>query len=255
MHFNVTLNPTAQWVMQQLREAFSDDSVPRYLIFDNDSRPTQSQALGKHRLPAIFSDKVTEAIKRFGIGPKRTALRSPWQNGVAECWVRSCKRAVIDHVIVFNEDPLRRLLREYVSYDNAERVHTVMRDAPEGRNIEARPSLGAKGPKICSGRILMTNREGAGGLIGGRTPQGRPEGLRGQLQHVHLLAGLSHDTSGSVRPASSRIGAPALRADGAHANYRGLCTEETIRVSARIQSLPKAVTRKSAGDLDAAFLC
>ena len=143
IHFNVTLNPTAEGVRQQLREAFSDDSVPRYLIFDNDSRPTQSQALGKLRLPAIFSDKVTEAIKRFGIEPKRTAFRSPWQNGVAERWVGSCKREIVDHVIVFNEGHLRRLLREYVSYYNAERVHTVIQDAPEGRTIETRPSPGA----------------------------------------------------------------------------------------------------------------
>ncbi len=47
-------------------------------------------------------------------------------------------------MIVFNEDQLRRLLREYVSYYNAERVHTVIRDAPEGRAIEARSSLGMK---------------------------------------------------------------------------------------------------------------
>jgi len=129
IHFNVTMNPTAQEWLQQLREAFPDDSAPRYLIFDNDS---------------IFSDKVAEAIMGFGIEPKRTAFQSPWQNGVAERWVGSCKREVADHVIVFNEDHLRRLLREYVSYYNAERVHTVIRDAPEGRAIEARPSPGAK---------------------------------------------------------------------------------------------------------------
>jgi putative transposase len=129
IHFNVTMNPTARWVMQQLREAFPDDSAPRYLIYDNDS---------------IFSDKVTEAIKSFGIRPKHTAFQSPWQNGVAERWVGSCKREILDHVIVVDEDHLRRLLREYVSYYNAERVHTVIRDAPEGRAIEARPSHGAK---------------------------------------------------------------------------------------------------------------
>ncbi len=129
IHFNVTMNPTAQWVMQQFREAFSDVSVPRYLIFDNDS---------------IFSDKITEAIKSFGIESKRTAFQSPWQNGTAERWVGSCKREIIDHVIVFNEEHLRRLLGEYVSYYNAERVHTVIHDAPEGRTIESRPSPGAK---------------------------------------------------------------------------------------------------------------
>ncbi len=69
---------------------------------------------------------------------------SPWQNGVAERWVGSCKREIIDDVIVFNEDHLRRLLRDYVSYYNADRVHTPLRDAPEGRAVEPRPSSGAK---------------------------------------------------------------------------------------------------------------
>ena len=57
---------------------------------------------------------------------------------------RSCKKEIIDHVIVFNEDHLRRLLCGYVSYYNSERVHTIIRDAPEGRAIEARPSPDAK---------------------------------------------------------------------------------------------------------------
>jgi hypothetical protein len=62
-----------------------------------------------------------------------------YANGLAERWVGSCKRELVDHVIVLNEDHLRRLLRDYVSYYNAERVHTVIRDAPEGRAVEARP--------------------------------------------------------------------------------------------------------------------
>jgi transposase InsO family protein len=129
IHFEVTTNPTAQWVVQQLRESFPYDSAPRYLIFDNDT---------------IFSDEVSKSIRSLGIEPKRTAYRSPWQNGVAERWVGSCKREIVDHVIVFNQDHLRRLLRDYISYYNAERVHTVIQDAPEGRAIEARPKAGAK---------------------------------------------------------------------------------------------------------------
>ena len=116
-------------MIQRLREAFPYDSAPKYLIYDNDS---------------IFSDQVTGAIEGFGIEPKRTAFQSPWQNGTAERWVGTCKREIIDHVIVFNEDHLRRLLREYVSYYNAERVHTVIQDAPEGRTIESRPLSAAK---------------------------------------------------------------------------------------------------------------
>ena len=54
------------------------------------------------------------------------------------------RRDFLDHVIVFNEEHLRRLLRDYVSYYNAERVHTRLRDAPEGRPMEARPCSDAE---------------------------------------------------------------------------------------------------------------
>ena len=37
LHFNATYNPTARWVIQQLREAFPFDMAPKYLIFDRDS--------------------------------------------------------------------------------------------------------------------------------------------------------------------------------------------------------------------------
>jgi hypothetical protein len=47
-------------------------------------------------------------------------------------------------VIVFDEQHLRRLLRDYVDYYNAERVHTRLRDAPAGRPTENRPSPDAK---------------------------------------------------------------------------------------------------------------
>ena len=96
----------------------ADDSAPRYLIFDNDT---------------IFADEVSKSIKAFGTTPKRTAYMSPWQNGVAERWVGSCTREIIDDVIVFNEDHLRRLLRDYIAYYNNERVHTRLQDAPNHR--------------------------------------------------------------------------------------------------------------------------
>jgi len=72
IHFNATTHPTARWVMQQLREAFPDDSAPRYLIFDNHT---------------TFADEVLNSIEAFRTAPKRTAHMSPWQKGVAERWV------------------------------------------------------------------------------------------------------------------------------------------------------------------------
>jgi transposase InsO family protein len=125
IHFGVTEHPTSAWVIQHLREAFPNDTSPRVLIYDNDS---------------IFSERVTETIKNIGILPRRTAFRSPWQNGIAERWVGSARRELLDHVIVLNEQHLHRLLREYVDYYNADRVHTQLRDSPNGRPTEYRPS-------------------------------------------------------------------------------------------------------------------
>jgi transposase InsO family protein len=129
IHFGVTAHPTSSWVMQQLREAFRNDTSPRFLIYDNDS---------------IFSSRVTELIEQMGIQPRRTAFRSPWQNGIAERWVGSARRELLDHVIVINERHLHRLLRDYVDYYNADRVHTQLRDSPAGRPAAYRPSSEAQ---------------------------------------------------------------------------------------------------------------
>jgi putative transposase len=43
-------------------------------------------------------------------------------NGIAERWVGTARRELLDHVIVMNEQHLQRLLREYVDYYNADRV-------------------------------------------------------------------------------------------------------------------------------------
>jgi transposase InsO family protein len=129
LHFNMTESPTAPWIIQQLREAFPDEPAHRYLIYDNDS---------------IFSPVVTQALRSFQIDLKRTAYRSPWQNGTAERFVGSARREFLDHVIVFNEDPLRRLLGEYVDYYNDKRVHTSLSNAPAGRPVQSRPSERAR---------------------------------------------------------------------------------------------------------------
>ena len=116
-------------MIQQLREAFSIESTHRLLILDND---------------AIFSPEVAGSIRGLGLHPRRTTFRSPWQNGTAERFVGSVRRELLDHVVVLSEDHLRRLLREYIEYYNAERVHTSIADAPEGRPSETTPSSGAK---------------------------------------------------------------------------------------------------------------
>jgi transposase InsO family protein len=98
--------------------------MPRHLIFDRDS---------------IFSEQVVSTVKSFGIAPKRTVYRSPWQNGVAERWVGSVRRELLDHVVVLNERHLLRMLTEYVAYYHDDRTHLGLdKETPSGR-LRSRP--------------------------------------------------------------------------------------------------------------------
>jgi hypothetical protein len=58
--------------------------------------------------------------------------------------VGSVRHELLDHVIVLGERHLQRLLHDYVVYYNAERIHTRLRDSPEGRPLQARPSPDAR---------------------------------------------------------------------------------------------------------------
>jgi hypothetical protein len=41
---------------------------------------------------ANFNEEAIDTVKSFGIQPRRTSVRSPWQNGVAKRWVGNCRR-------------------------------------------------------------------------------------------------------------------------------------------------------------------
>ena len=128
IHFDVATTPTTSWVLQQLREAFpSDDALP-FLLYERDS---------------IFSAEVTATIRSLGTEPLRTAYRSSWQNPFAERWVGTCRRELLDHVVVLSERHFRRPLAEYVESYNADRVDTRLQDSPDGRPCEARISPSA----------------------------------------------------------------------------------------------------------------
>jgi transposase InsO family protein len=129
LHFNVTRHPTAEWVVQQLREAFPEAGPYRYAIFDRDSR---------------HDADVIAFLKATGLKAKQTSVQAPWQNGVAERWVGSCRREILDHVIPLNEEHLRRLLRDFVNYYNQDRVHDSLgKDTPNRRPVEQKPAKNA----------------------------------------------------------------------------------------------------------------
>ncbi len=129
VHWSVTESPTAPWVVQQLRETFPFDDAggrSRYLVLDRDT---------------IFSAAVVAVIATMGLEPTRTSYQSPWQNGVAERFVGTVRRDLLDHVIVLDDGHLRRLLSEYLAYYHGDRTHLgVGKDAPVARPVALRPA-------------------------------------------------------------------------------------------------------------------
>jgi transposase InsO family protein len=135
LHFNVTRHPTSAWIVQQLREAFPLGSAPRFLIFDRDVK---------------YGWEVSTAVRSLKMEPVRTSLESPWHNGVAERWVESCRRDLLDHTIALNERHLKRLLSEYVRYYHEDRTHLGLgKGTPNCRT-----------PAITSGRVVCYERLG-----------------------------------------------------------------------------------------------
>jgi hypothetical protein len=130
LHFNATFHPTSAWVIQQLREAFPNDTAPRYLVFDRDS---------------IFSAAVVAFVKAMGTKPCRTAYRCPWQNPVAERWIGGARRDIFDHVVIFDERHAVRLGRLYLRYFHEDRTHLGLdKDTPKRRDVTPRPSATAR---------------------------------------------------------------------------------------------------------------
>jgi transposase InsO family protein len=135
LHLNVTRHPTSTWIVQQLREAFPYESAPKFLLFDHDQK---------------YGLEVLAAIRALQITGVQTSIQSPWQNGVAERWVGSCRRDLLDHIIAVNERHLKRFLADYLRYYHEDRTHLGLRkQTPAGRvrstgggRIVAYPRLG-----------------------------------------------------------------------------------------------------------------
>jgi len=122
VHFGVTEHPTVEWTLQQMREAFPWEEAPRYVLRDRD---------------AIYGRDFADMTRDMGMEEVLTAPRSPWQNPYVERLIGSIRRECLDHVVVWNQRSLRRILQNYFAYYQRSRTHLALaKDAPESRAVE-----------------------------------------------------------------------------------------------------------------------
>ena len=146
IHVNVTAHPTAQWTMQQFRDAIPADHAYRLLIHDRDS---------------IFSKKVDQCIQELGLRVIKTPVRTPVANAICERVIGTVRRECLDFVIPLNERHLSGILTEWVHHYNESRPHqslgpgipqsssalpvslqTSRHQLPRGQRVVARSVLG-----------------------------------------------------------------------------------------------------------------
>jgi hypothetical protein len=97
----VTAHPTAERIARQFTEACGWEWNLRYIVRDRDR---------------VYGAFFTRRLRAMGIRDRPTAPQSPWQNGHIERLIGSIRRECLDHVVVFGEWHLRRLLLSYMAY-------------------------------------------------------------------------------------------------------------------------------------------
>lgn len=111
MHLaGVTAYPDSAWVTQQARNLAIEDRLveTQFRIRDRDTK---------------YSRPFDEVFRCEGVRVIRTPIRSPKANAHAERFVRTARHECLDHVLIFGDHHLERILREYVSRYNKERPH------------------------------------------------------------------------------------------------------------------------------------
>jgi putative transposase len=111
LRVNVTASPTAEWTLQQLREALPADHGYRFLIHDRDS---------------IFSRALDQSIRHLGLNVLKTPVRTPVANAICERVLGTLRRECLDFVIPFTDTHLRRMLQDWVRHYNEGRPHMAL---------------------------------------------------------------------------------------------------------------------------------
>jgi putative transposase len=141
----VTTNPSGAWVAQQARNFLMDlgDRATefRFLIRDRDSK---------------FTSVFDAGFASEGMRILRTPLRAPRANAIAERWIGTVRRELLDRVLIINRRHLMAMLTEYVAHFNHHHPHRALNQAAPLRSLP---------PPAAPSQPHLQRRDRLGGLI------------------------------------------------------------------------------------------
>jgi putative transposase len=142
LYQNVTAHPTAEWTLQQLREALPGDHPYRFVIHDRDS---------------IFSKGLDQAVTDLGVRVLRTPLRAPMANSVCERFGGTLRRECLDYLIPINERHLKMTIKEWVLHYNRGRPHSSLGPGVPEPNQERVPASDHRHELPAGYRVVKTS--------------------------------------------------------------------------------------------------
>jgi putative transposase len=108
----ITLHPTGEWTAQQARNLIMDLGEQahrvKFMIRDRGSN---------------FSAVFDAALAGAGIRTMVCNVATPRMNAITERWIGGRRRELLNRTLVWNQDHLRRILREYETHHNQHRPH------------------------------------------------------------------------------------------------------------------------------------
>ncbi len=120
MHIlSVTAHPTGAWTIQQARN----------LLMDLGERAAQFEFLIRDR-DSKFTAVFDEVFAGNGMCIIKTPVRSPRANSFAERYVGTLRRECLNHLLIYGERHLRRILAEYSRHYNEHRPHPSREQRP-----------------------------------------------------------------------------------------------------------------------------
>jgi transposase len=113
----VTPHPARTWTTQQARNLIMDlgDQADRVKFMIRDRGPDFTTASG-----AVLADT--------GIQTVPCNVQAPRMNAITERWTGGCRRELLDRTHIWNQNHLRRILREYQTHHSQHRPHRFLHD-------------------------------------------------------------------------------------------------------------------------------
>jgi transposase InsO family protein len=141
----VTAHPTGEWLAQLARNLLMDlDEAGRsfrFLIRDHDHK---------------FSDVFDAVLTAAGVEVRLTPVQAPRANAIAERFIGSLRRELLDRILIVNQRHATAVLAEYQRHFNEHRPHRALGQAAPLRPLpQPRPSR----------PIRVSRRDRLGGLL------------------------------------------------------------------------------------------